>query len=287
MSRAIAETESDSNRPIGSLNAFSRQNYADVSQWTLSAHDEIAPAAGSVIDLVSNQVQSRPEISAIEAWDSALTSGELDDRSNRLAAQLRQRGFQPDDRIVVCCDRSRWAVVAFIGILKTGTAFVLVDPGQPIRRLQLIAMGANSLLVIATKAQSSVAAQLGIEVVTLTKDSVDQLPAVDGFPAVTGQYAYIIHTSDSTSTPLGALVKSSGLAHFAYHAHTWRIDGGSPVLQFAGYSFSISMIEVFSADDIEAIYPCSPSKKAFSLTKPGTLGFMISVCSGRLPVMLM
>lgn len=245
--QAIAETVSDSNRPIGSLNFFSRQNYADVSQWTLSAHDEIAPAAKSVADLISNQVQNRPEAPAIEAWDGTLTFGELEECSNRLAAQLRQRLVQPDDRVLVCFDRSCWAVVGFLAILKTGAAFVPVDAGQPLERLQLIAKGTDSKLVIATEAQSKVAAQLGIEVVTLTKDTVDQLPQVDGFPAVAGKYAYILHTSGSTGVPKGVLVKNSGLAHSVYHASTWRIDGESRVLQFASYSFAISMVEVFSA----------------------------------------
>ena len=205
------------------------------------------PAATSVINLISKQVHSRPDAPAIEAWDGTLTFGELDERSNRLATQLRRRGIQPDSRVLTCCDRSCWAVVAFIGILKTGAAFVPVDASQPIERLQLIVKGTDSQLAIATEPQASAATQLGIKVMVINKDTVDQLPEPDGVPAVAGQYAYVLHTSGSTGAPKGVLVKNSGLAHNASHGRTWKMDCESRVLQFAGYSFAISMVEIFSS----------------------------------------
>lgn len=252
--QATEEVLSNSNRSVKELNLFSRQNHEDVTQWTFRPSGDFEPSQQLLVELFASQVQKQPDAAAIDAHDGKLTYNELSVVTDRLAVYLQQQGVQPEDMVALCCDRSCWAVVAMVGILKTGAAFVPIDPTQPMERLQSIVEGTSTKMVLASSNHTSTAEKLGIQVVPVSKEAVEDLPELgdDVFTPINGRYVYVLHTSGSTGKPKGVLVENTATSYAVSHAPTWHLTSDSRILQFAGYSFAMSVVEIFSALSVGA-----------------------------------
>src|SRR5262249_7925908 len=147
-----------------------------------------------------------PERSAVSAAGENLTYAELDAASSRLAARLRARGVRRGDLIGLRATRSIQTPVAILGILKTGAAYVPLDPAYPIDRQRLMIDDARVGLVVG---------EAGPE----ASDPLDPSEASDPFEIVTTSVAgagtpdhgaddpaYVIYTSGSTGRPKGCVV---------------------------------------------------------------------------------
>src|SRR5437879_3209424 len=93
------------------------------------------PADKTVVEIFQAQVARTPDDDSIHCADQSLTYRELKDRANRVAAYLGARGVGPDHLVVLYMDHSIDVVCAILGVLKTGAAYVPVDPASPKERL--------------------------------------------------------------------------------------------------------------------------------------------------------
>lgn len=252
--QATEEVLSNSNRSVKELNLFSRQNLEDVTQWTFRPAGDFEPSQKMLVELFANQVQTQPDAAAIDAHDGKLTYKELSAVTDRLAVYLQGQGVQPEDMVALCCDRSCWAVVAMLGILKAGAAFVPIDPTQPMERLLSIVEGTGTKMVLASPSHMSTAEKLGIQAVPVSKEAMEDLPELgdDTFTPINGRYVYVLHTSGSTGKPKGVLVENTATSYAVSYAPTWHLTNNSRILQFAGYSFAMSVVEIFSALSVGA-----------------------------------
>jgi amino acid adenylation domain-containing protein len=156
------------------------------------------PAPATIHGLFSHQVHRTPHHPAVTCDDHTLSYAELEMRSSRLAHALVRSGVRPSDRVGVHLGRGIDLVIALLGVLKSGAAYVPLDPGYPAQRLTFVAQDTELRLVVSNEPLA------GFRTVPVNASVTgDPLPAAHGTP---DSIAYVIHTSGSTGRPKGVLV---------------------------------------------------------------------------------
>ncbi|MFC3964492.1 non-ribosomal peptide synthetase [Nocardia jiangsuensis] len=184
----------------------------------------------------------------------SLGYAELDERSNRLARLLLERGVGPGDLVAVGIPRSLESVLAVWAVAKTGAGFVPVDPRYPRERVAYMVRDSGAVLGLAVGA---VRAELpeAVEWIAIDADldleawSPEGVTAVDRRRALRPEdAAYVIYTSGSTGLPKGVVVTQAGLKSFCDEQRDrYRVDSDSRALHFASPSFDASVLELLLA----------------------------------------
>ncbi|HEY4929196.1 MAG TPA: amino acid adenylation domain-containing protein [Acidimicrobiales bacterium] len=209
------------------------------------------PTAGSVHELVALQAAARPSAVAAEFAGDQLSYADLDRDANRLAHRLVAAGVGVGDIVGVCLDRSLSMVTALLAILKSGGAYLPLDPTYPAERLRFMVTDAEVSTLVTVGDVAGELADLVAEAGTVVR--LDQeASASAGYPdddpgrAVTPEdLAYVIYTSGSTGQPKGVLVEHGGVLNLApVVADVFQLDADSRVLQFASFSFDASVTEI-------------------------------------------
>ncbi|KFY19406.1 hypothetical protein V491_04456 [Pseudogymnoascus sp. VKM F-3775] len=209
----------------------------------------IQPSVFTIHQIIHNISMADPGHLALLASDGALTYTELDSVSSRLASHLQTLGVQPGMFIPVCFNKSLWAIVAMLAINKAGAAFVPLDAAQPLSRLRLIVKQLNGPPIALASPENQA---LLNEVITSTlvgSESImpelsKNVQPVD-WPINATAPSCCFFTSGSTGEPKGCLVDHAALASVATHGRALRLDSSSRVLQFASFSFGVSLIEIW------------------------------------------
>ncbi|NMO13901.1 non-ribosomal peptide synthase/polyketide synthase [Pyxidicoccus fallax] len=207
------------------------------------------PADGSLHSLFEAQARRTPDAVALQFEDSRLTYARLDARANQLAHQLHSLGVGPESRVGVCLERSVEMVVALLGVLKAGAAYVPLDPGYPQERLAF--MLADSEPRVLLTQQHLLARLPSSSVPVLCLDSqwplVAQQPESSPGVTVTPRgLAYVIYTSGSTGRPKGAMNEHGAvLNRLHWMQQAYGLGPGDSVLQKTPFSFDVSVWEFF------------------------------------------
>jgi non-ribosomal peptide synthetase component F len=153
--------------------------------------------------------------------------------------------------VPVCFEKSKWTIVAILGILKAGSAFVPMDPSNPINRLEAIVSTVDAKVVLSSVKISQMFSEPIQQLITIANQAlIDSLPHQHQAPSakVGPQNAvYVIFTSGSTGTPKGVIIEYGAYSTSATMcAAALRIQRDSRVLQFSLYSFDVSMQEILA-----------------------------------------
>ena len=225
----------------------------------LHAWNEPAPAYPSdacIHTLFEAQALRTPDAIAVMHGDQALTYGELNARSNRLAHHLRRLGVGPDDRVAICVERSPAMIVGLLGILKAGGAYVPLDPNYPPERLAYMLSDSAPSVVLTQAALRQVVGtgQADATVLELDGDAEHWAAAPDGNPdaAASGltsaHLAYIIYTSGSTGQPKGVMVEHANVTRLFSATDAWFRFGRNDVWAlFHSFAFDFSVWEIWGA----------------------------------------
>lgn len=158
-------------------------------------------------EVVSDQARRFPDKEAICSWDGSLTYNEVETYSSWVAYSLRERGAQLHDVLPVCFEKSRWTVVAVLGVMKSGATFVLMDPTLPLARLQNVAQQVGAKMMLSSAQQRELATLIMPEseplVVgeSIADSKLQNIPDLGRVPS--SVLMYMIFTSGSTGTPKG------------------------------------------------------------------------------------
>jgi amino acid adenylation domain-containing protein len=209
-----------------------------------NATDRALDDGRPVPDLVGQQAARRPLAAAVVAGDTYLTYRELERRANQLAHRLLAAGVGARSRVGVCLDRRPAGIVALLAVLKTGAAYVPVDPLNPPER---IADAFTDAGIEAILSQANLAAKVPGPFVDVPGGAADGYSAdPPGSLVAPGDVAYVIYTSGSTGRPKGVAVPHRALTNYTAHAaHAYEIGPDDRVLQFASIGFDASAEEIF------------------------------------------
>ena len=208
---ALAESPESTLGSLEMLDADERERV--LSEWNDTARTY--PSA-TVPALFAAQAARTPDAMAVAAEDGGLTYAELDAASNRLARHLSRLGVGLESRVAVAMERSADLPVALLGVMKTGAAYVPIDPSYPAERIGHM-LGDCGASVVLT--QSRLAASLpatDAEVVRIDEDgdriALESAESFDS-PATAESLAYVIYTSGSTGKPKGAMNAHGAIAN--------------------------------------------------------------------------
>lgn len=194
------------------------------------------------------RAREAPERTAVSAPGGSISYGELDARSDRLAARLAARGVGPNVRAALCARRGVEAVVGMLGILKAGGAYVPIDPTYPAERIKYLLTDCAASIVVATKDTRGILGSRGpspvwIDERTDTKDAVPLDVRVEQ-----SDLAYVIYTSGSTGRPKGVAVEHRNVVRLFEQTQPWfGFDGDDVWAQFHSLSFDFSVWEIWGA----------------------------------------
>ncbi|MFI9824523.1 amino acid adenylation domain-containing protein, partial [Streptomyces sp. NPDC052013] len=197
-------------------------------------------------ELFARQAARTPDATALVHEDTTLTYRELDERAGRLARLLSERGAARGRLVAVALGRSTDTVVALLATMRTGAAYVPVDPAYPADRIAYMLGDARPALVVTTTALQHALPEDGPERLLLDAVSLPDEPLPPA--ALTPQDpAYVIYTSGSTGRPKGVVVSHTGVASMAAAHQEWFGGGpGHRVLQFSSPSFDASIWEILT-----------------------------------------
>ncbi|MGW2378521.1 non-ribosomal peptide synthetase, partial [Kitasatospora sp. NPDC001683] len=227
--RLLAAVAANPERPIGGIDLLSAEERCEL----LPAVEGPA-AAVSLPELFAAQVSAAPDSVALVCGDTELTYRQLNARANRFAHSLVARRVGPEQLVAVALPRSVEAVVAVLGVLKAGAAYLPVDPAYPRTRIDFMLADARPALLVDDPAMVA---------------GVSDWPETDPEVALDVRHpAYVIYTSGSTGRPKGVVVSHSGVSGLvAEQVERLGVARGSRVLQFASPSFDASFWELCSA----------------------------------------
>ncbi|WP_405365969.1 amino acid adenylation domain-containing protein [Kitasatospora sp. NBC_00039] len=233
------------------------------------AEQALAPAAGSSVfpaaripaptatltGLFSQQARRTPDAPALTYAGTTLTYDELNARANRLAHHLIRRGAGPERYVALALPRSLDLVVAVLAVLKTGAAYVPMDPAAPADRLAFMLRDARpALLVTAGVADGPADADQQFAVPRLIVDAPEVLaalaeepstdPVIDGLTP--DNSAYVIYTSGSTGRPKGVVVSHRNVLRL-FTAAAEHFDFGPTDVwtMFHSFAFDFSVWEIW------------------------------------------
>ncbi|MFE6286377.1 amino acid adenylation domain-containing protein [Streptomyces sp. NPDC057877] len=200
----------------------------------------------TLIGPIEAQAVRTPDATALVYGDVCLTYGELNRRANRLAHHLRDLGAVPGAVVAVSVPRSAELVVALLAVLKSGAAYLPLDPDYPAPRLAYMLGDAAPVCAIADRADRLPESD-GVPVVALDGLDVSARPWVNPARALTPAHpAYVIYTSGSTGHPKGVVVPHRAIDNrLRWMQHAYPLDGADRVLQKTPSSFDVSVWEFF------------------------------------------
>ncbi len=201
----------------------------------------VAPGPQPTIQAaIAERARGNPDAPALEAGDVRLTRGELDARAEALAGALRLRGAAPGTIVGLCLDRTADLVIAMLAILKTGAAYLPLDPSYPADRLAYMIADAGAPLVVTGP---QLRANLGLDPDrTILADATGPVAPMAGGA---GDLAYLIYTSGSTGRPKGVMIPQAAVLNFfAGMDAVMPLAPEARLLSVTSVSFDISVLEI-------------------------------------------
>ncbi len=216
-------------------------------EWNDTARGE--PPAPLVHEQVGAQARRRPWAVAVVDGGVALTYGELEARSNRLAHTLRSLGVAAEARVAICADRTAERVVAVLAVLKAGGVFVSLDPAYPRERLRYLLADAQAAVVLVEPRFRSLLPACAATVIGLDDGALGP-PAGAARPPAPGVHpenlAYVIYTSGSAGMPKGAAVTHRALLNLVlWFQRAFGLGAEDRGALIASPAFDASIVELW------------------------------------------
>ncbi|MFN7734360.1 MAG: amino acid adenylation domain-containing protein, partial [Pirellula sp.] len=218
-----------------------------VVQW--NCNSQSFPLDRSIHALIVDQSLRTPDAIAVVCEEDSLTYRELDDKSDRVAHHLQSLGVVPGSLVGLSIEQSTHVIVAILGILKAGAAYVPLDIKHPADRIQSIVHDAG-LEIVVTSTQLAPRLPIAMDQMVLLDallQTSESLPANERFHAeVTSDHlAYVLYTSGTTGRPKGVAIPHRAVVNFlCAMAIRPGLKPGERLLSITSPSFDISVLEM-------------------------------------------
>lgn len=195
-------------------------------------------------DLITAQAEKNPEAIALAFKDEKLTYKALNQKANIIAKTLIQQGIKTNNIVGLCIERSIHMIVAMLGILKSGAAYLPLDPEYPAERTAYILANANAKLLLTQ--QKLVHAHSPLKTLTLEAINTKELTEHIILPKVDKEdLAYVIYTSGSTGNPKGVPISHNNIINATLARTDYYHENPSAFLLMSSISFDSSKAGIF------------------------------------------
>ncbi|MFE7593340.1 amino acid adenylation domain-containing protein, partial [Kitasatospora sp. NPDC057512] len=241
--RLLRAVATDPGRRISRIDVLSEQELREL----LPAGEPERTPERTVTALVEERVRANPDAVAVVCGEDALTYRELNTRANRLAHALIARGVGPERLVALALPRSAELVVAVLAVLKSGAAYLPVDPAYPAARISYLLQDAAPAVLVTTGGIGELPGAESVDRFLLDTADLAGRPDTDPEVAVDPRHpAYVIYTSGSTGNPKGVVVPHANVVRlFGTTRELFGFGAEDVWTLFHSYAFDFSVWELW------------------------------------------
>ncbi|HLP58023.1 MAG TPA: amino acid adenylation domain-containing protein, partial [Candidatus Deferrimicrobium sp.] len=232
-------------KPISDLEYIEKEEYQTIVHHFNNNNKEFLPL--TIQELVERQVEkSLHHIAVVSPKGWSITYDEINKKANQLAHYLQQEYAIGRGKVIgICMERSLEMVIAVLGVIKSGGAYLSFDPTYPKDRVQHMIADSRADLVIIDRPRPE---SFENKQTMLLFDTINSRACLNpGIRNNLSDAVYVIYTSGSTGTPNGAILSHALLSNLIqWQAKNTGIDGSLRCLQFTSINFCVSFQEIFT-----------------------------------------
>ena len=229
--------------PVGSLGVLTADDYA-----MLVPSRGLPAISPQTLDAVLSEGSGGAGTPAVRAGGATITYGELRFRSAFLCNKLIDRSVGVGDVVAIIAPRSAESVVAFRAVIRSGAAFMFVDPDYPADRIEFMLADAGVSVVVAPRSWSAPTGITHVDINTDHYDDADQHETPVLRAAAIDDVAYIVYTSGSAGQPKGvAVTHRAATSLLRAHARNLVVDASARVAHFVSPAFDVAVLELLLA----------------------------------------
>jgi amino acid adenylation domain-containing protein len=236
----------DTDQHISTLPLLTEAEQQQLRRWNETATEYNREQC--IHRFVEEHAHNRPWAVAVVCEQERITYGELDRRANQLANYLIGEGAAPETVIGVCIEESADMVVGLLGVLKTGAAYLTLDPGYPRQRLHYMVTDANASILIAQRQYVPLLSDLDLRVVCIDSDWEEISVHTEEPPSCivfSDDLAVVIYTSGSTGAPKGVCVSHRAISRLVCNTNYIQLSSEDRVMQASDTSFDATLFEIW------------------------------------------
>ncbi|WP_445166401.1 amino acid adenylation domain-containing protein [Mycolicibacterium sp. Dal123E01] len=248
LKRVLEAMIADPHRPMSSIDVLAGPELAVLEQWSnQAALEQPVPVGLSIPALFATQVARAPEALALTWGERSWTYRELDDATNRFAQFLAAQGIGPGERVALFLPRSADAIISILAVLKTGAAYVPIDPAAPSARMQLVLDDAAPAAAITHRELAHRLDGQDLRIIDVEDPAIAGQPVGPLAMPAADDIAYLIYTSGTTGVPKGVAITHRNVtellaamdANFAMVEQVWSL--------WHSLAFDVSVCEMWGA----------------------------------------
>ena len=250
LKRVLVAMITDPWRALSSVDLLDDDEHARLDEWgnrgAVLTQPAPAPAPASIPALFGAHVARSPETVAVSCDGRAMTYRELDEAANRLAHLLAGHGVGPGECVALLAERSVEAIVAILAVLKSGAAYLPIDPLLPAARIRFMLADAAPIAAVTTAGLAERLDRHDLSVIDVDDPAVASQPCMAPPAPAAEDIAYLIYTSGTTGVPKGVAITHRNVIELlgsldadVHRAGVWS--------QWHSYAFDVSVCEIWGA----------------------------------------
>lgn len=243
LGHVITEIMMGIKRPISHINMLDSYSLQQLHTWNA---EPPATVETTIHGLISEHVVTQPDAMAVSSWDGNFSYADVAILSGRLAESLVSNGVGPGVFVPIYLEKSKWAPIAMVGVMRAGGAFVLMDASSPIQRVRQMCTQLDAQVMLSSTSLGVAAS--GLVPTVLYPEKLDLEPfdkhteALESNIVKPSDPVFVVFTSGSTGTPKGVVIEHAAMAtSLAAFCKRIDINRNTRTLQFASYSFDVSV----------------------------------------------
>ncbi|MCV7360726.1 amino acid adenylation domain-containing protein [Mycolicibacterium neworleansense] len=247
LSRVVHALTADPAAKLSSMNLLGPDDHASLDGWGNRAVLSEPVAAVSIPVVFAEQVARDPDAVAVVCGDVSWTYRELDEASNRLAHLLVGHGAGPGESVALLLNHSAEAIVAILAVLKSGAAYLPIDPMVPDARVEFMLGDARPVAAITTVELRARLDGADLAVIEVSDDRIATQPGTALRAPAADDVAYLIYTSGTTGVPKGVAITHQNVTQFLASVDPALVGPGTVWSQWHSLVFDVSVWDIFGA----------------------------------------